>query len=190
MDWTIALNKDNNTLTPDGTRANSKPIYIPPGKVALISMFNMVTTYTLVDINGNPVPAVNPDGTYNQQATLYSDDCAIILKLSVGPIERDLLKDICACDTPNLGSLTQRMMDSRVITSEPVFQSTKEWGLTPCNNFALIPTPGLYMIQLLDPDQLDVAFIEYALLDVQDAAIIPDAFKLGSNRGVACGGTP
>ena len=80
------------------------------------------------------------------------------------------------------------MLDNRVITSEPVFQSSAEWALTPCNNFALIPTPGLYMIQLLDPDQLDVAFIEYAIMDVKDALIIPDAFKLGSNRSVSCGG--
>lgn len=188
MDWITALDKTRHTLTEDGRRANSKPIYIPPGKVALISMFNMVTSYQLVDINGNPTPAVNPDGTYNQQATLYSDDCAVIVKLSVGPIGKDLLADICACGTTNINSLTQSMLDNRVITSEPVFQSSTEWALTPCNNFALIPTPGLYMIQLLDPDQLDVAFIEYAIMDVKDALIIPDAFKLGSNRSVSCGG--
>jgi hypothetical protein len=35
---------------------------------------------------------------------------------------------------------------------------------------------------------LDVAFIEYAIMDVRDALIIPDAFKLGSNRSVSCGG--
>lgn len=187
MDWNIALNSANHTLSDDGTRANSKPIYIPPGKVALISMFNMVTTYDLVDINGNPTSPVNPDGTYNQQATLYSDDCAVILKLSVGKAQI-LATEFSKCETVDMASVLQTAIDARKITQEPVFQATKEWGLTPCNNFALIPTPGLYMIQLLDPEQLDVAFIEYAIMDVRDALIIPDAFKLGSNRSVSCGG--
>lgn len=188
MDWKIALDAKNYELTDDGKRANSKPIYIPPGKVALISMFNLVTTYELVDINGNPTPAINTDGSYNQQATLYSDDCAVILKLSVGAAQ-NVAEQIAPCSPKDMAGVLQAISDARKITQEPVFQSSAEWSLTSCNNFALIPTPGLYMVQLLDPQQLDVAFIEYTLLDVADAMIIPDAFKLGSNRSVSCGGT-
>lgn len=186
MDWKIALDAKNYELTDDGKRANSKPIYIPPGKVALISMFNLVTTYKLTDVNGNPTSAVNPDGSYNQQATLYSDDCAVILKLSVG-VAQNVAEQIAPCTAEDMTSILQAISDARKITKEPVFQSSAEWSLTSCNNFALIPTPGLYMVQLLDPQQLDVAFIEYTLLDVADAIIIPDAFKLGSNRSTTCG---
>jgi hypothetical protein len=176
MDWNIALNAANHTLSDDGTRANSKPIYIPPGKVALLSMFNMVTTYDLVD-------KVLPDGVTHK--VLTSNDCAIVVKLSVGK-SQTIIDKFTKCETLDISSILQDMLDARKITQEPVYQGGEEWGISPCNNMVLIPTPGLYMVQILDPQQLDVAFIEYTLLDVADAVIIPDEFKLGYGSPSMC----
>lgn len=38
MDFNIALDKDNHALINGGTTAQSNIIYIPPGKVALMSL--------------------------------------------------------------------------------------------------------------------------------------------------------
>ena len=49
------------------------------------------------------------------------------------------------------------------------------------HNYALIPVPGLYLIELFDVNQFDIAYIEYTLLSVADSMAIPDDFKLGSS---------
>lgn len=164
MEWTVALNKNNFQYAENGTAIDSKIIYIPVGKVALLSMYGMAI---------NLVP--NAQGT-----ALESDSCGIIMKLTMSPAN-DLGLDISACESPNkLQEALDKLLASRTIFKEDVVQCTSPWALNPCNNFSMIPTPGMYQVRIYDVNQLDDIHIEYALLDVAAAAAIPDDFKLGS----------
>lgn len=161
MDWKIALDINNHTLIEGGTKAESSVIYIPVGKVALLSMYNMLATIDYVD------------------GVLSTDDCAEVQKLSFGATPE--LAEFVACGASrNLNSEMASALSKRRLFKEPVTQCGQCWTINPCNNFVMIPTPGYYSIVLYDVDQIDVAYIEYAILDVADAAAIPDEFKLGS----------
>ena len=169
MDWTIALDKDNYTLTNSGTTADSNIIYIPPGKTALLSLYNMTLSAEL------------------QNGVLTSNDCATIIKLSFGKTPEITAKMDCT----NMVNLTRELnyaLTKRKVLSEPVEQCCKSWTLNSCNNYALIPVAGFYRVRLHDVDQLDEVYIEYTLLDVQDTVSIPDAFKLGGSG--CCEQTP
>lgn len=161
MDWIIALDNNHHTLIEDGTKAESGIIHIPVGKVALLSMYNMLAT---IDYN---------DGV------LSTDDCAEIQKLSFGATP-ELAKFVECGHNRNLSNEMLSALRSRRMFKEPVTQCSQCWTINPCNNFVMIPTPGFYSIILYDVDQVDVAYIEYVLVDVADAAAIPNEFKLGS----------
>ena len=45
---------------------------------------------------------------------------------------------------------------------------------------ALIPVPGFYVLETDDVDQLSTAYVEYAVIDANQASVIPDGFKLGN----------
>lgn len=161
MEWMIALDKDHHTLIEGGAKAESSIIYIPVGKVALLSMYNMLVT---IDYDG---------------VTLETDDCAEIQKLSFGATPE--LAPMVECGkNRNLNVEMLKAMQSRRMFKEAVTQCSQCWTIHPCNNFVMIPTPGFYSIILYDVDQIDTAYIEYVLIDVADAAAIPDDFKLGT----------
>lgn len=161
MDWKIALDINHHTLIEGGAKAESSIIHVPVGKVALLSMYNMLAT---IDYDGE---------------TLSTDDCAEIQKLSFGKTP-DLAPQVECGKNRNLTSEMLSAINSRRMFKEPVTQCGQCWTINPCNNFVMIPTPGFYSIILYDVDQVDVAYIEYVLIDVADAAAIPDEFKLGS----------
>lgn len=164
MDWTVVLNNKHHTLTQEGTRAESRLMYIPPGKVGLISMYNMVSEIKIIGSG--------------RDAVLSTSACARLLKVSVAPSGN--LPKLASCDSYlDLRREHERLLEDRVLTKEPIYQCGEEWNITPCNNMALIPVPGLYLIELFDVDQLEEAYIEFITLDVAAAAIIPDAFKMG-----------
>lgn len=161
MDWIIALDINNHTLIEGGAKAESNIIHIPVGKVALLSMYNMLAT---IDYDG---------------VTLETDDCAEIQKLSFGATPE--LAPLVKCgENRNLSREMLAAINARRLFKESVTQCSQCWTIHPCNNFVLIPTPGFYSIILYDVDQIDTAYIEYALMDVADAAAIPDDFKLGT----------
>ncbi len=160
MDWIIALDKDHHALIEGGTKAESSIIYIPAGKVALLSMYNMLAT---IDYDG---------------VNIETDDCAEIQKLSFGATTE--LAPIIECGkNRNLNAEMLNAIQSRRMFKESVTQCSQCWTIHPCNNFVMIPTPGFYSIILYDVDQIDTAYIEYALIDVADSIAIPDDFKLG-----------
>ena len=161
MDWIIALDVDHHALIEGGAKAESEIIHIPAGKVALLSMYNMLAT---IDYDG---------------VTLESDDCGEIQKLSFGATP-ELAPQIECGKNRNLNSEMLRAIQNRRLFKEPVTQCSQCWTIHPCNNFVMIPTPGFYSVILYDVDQIDTAYIEYILIDVADAAAIPDDFKLGS----------
>jgi len=161
MDWKIALDAKHHTLIEGGTKAESSIIYIPPGKVALLSMYNMLAT---IDYDGE---------------NLSTDDCAEIQKISFGATP-DLAPAIECGENRNLTREMLAAINSRRMFKEPVTQCSQCWTIHPCNNFVMIPVPGFYSVILYDVDQVDEAYIEYILLDVADAAAIPDDFKLGT----------
>lgn len=161
MDWKIALDINNHTLIEGGEKAESNIIHIPPGKVALLSMYNMLAT---VDYDG---------------VTLETDDCAEIQKLSFGATPELAPLVGCGMDR-NIEREMKSALAKRRMFKEPVTQCGECWSIHPCNNFVMIPTPGYYSIILYDVDQIDVAYIEYIIIDVADSAAIPNEFKLGS----------
>lgn len=167
MDFTILFDKDHRTLASNGKSAFSDILYIPPGKTALLSLYNMVNELNLVK------------DEKTGKMSLQSDDCAVIHKLSLGQTGDIARKLECGERVDVTGEL-KRLLYNRRLFHEPVYQCGCSWTLNPCNNFALIPTPGFYMLELFDVNQFDTAYVEYALLSVADSLAIPDDFKMGS----------
>lgn len=165
MDWTIVLDRKTHTLTQEGTRAESRMMYIPPGQVGIISMYNMVEEAV---IEGEGADAV-----------IMTKGCARILKVSVARSKN--LPELANCgQVIALDREHEKLLAERKITKEPMFQCGQEWNISPCNNMQVITIPGLYIIELFDTDQLDEAYIEFIAVDVATASIIPDSFKLGA----------
>ena len=165
MDFYIALDKDNHKLVNDGKTAQSNIIYIPKGHTALVSLYNMTTIVKLEEENGEKV--------------LTNKSCLTIKKLSFGRTGN--ISALYECDKHfNLVAKAQKLLDERRVFAEPVVQDCCAWSINPCNNMALIPTPGLYILETDDIDQLNNAYVEYAILTVDEAKAIPYDFRLGN----------
>ena len=168
MDWTIAFDKTHRIISEDGKSAYSDFIYVPVGETALLSLYNM--------FNGL---AVKTDPTTGK-SSLIADNCATIHKVSLGPTG-DVARELECGERVNILGELKTLLYERRVFHEPVYQCGEKWVLNPCNNYALIPVPGLYLIELFDVNQFDTAYIEYTLLSVADSMAIPDDFKLGSS---------
>lgn len=165
MDFYTALDKDNHKLVNDGKTAQSNIIYIPKGHTALISLYNMTNIVKLEDENGEKV--------------LTNKSCLTIKKLSFGRTGN--VSAIYECDTHvNLVAEAQKLLADRRVFAEPVLQDCCPWTINPGNNMALIPTPGFYVPETDDLDQLNTAYVEYAVLTADEAKAIPNGFKLGN----------
>ena len=165
MDWTIVLDHKIHTVTQEGTRAESRLMYIPPGKVGIISMYNMSQEITVTGTGASAMVEVS--------------GCARILKVSVAKSGK--LAELVSCgEHVDLRREHERLMAERVIKKEPMFQCGQEWNISPCDNMQVISIPGLYIIELFSVDQLQDAYIEFIAVDVTAASIIPDSFKLGA----------
>lgn len=165
MDWTTVLDRKTHTLTQEGTRAESRMMYIPPGQVGIISMYNM--TQEIVVEGTGPTAEVSLTG------------CARVLKVSVA--RAGSLPQMGNCgEVIDLYREHEKLLAERRITKEPLYQCGREWNLTPCDNMQVITLPGLYIIEMFDVDQLEEAYIEFIAIDVATAMIIPDSFKLGA----------
>lgn len=168
MDYTILFDKTHRTLSSNGTSAFSDIVYIPQGKTALLSLYNMTNSLKLkTDKNGKKF--------------LESDDCGIVHKLSLGQTGDIARKLECGQRADVVGELKSLLYNRRLF-HEPVYQCGCQWAINPCNNYILIPTPGFYMLEFFDVNQFDTAYVEYALLSVADSLAIPDDFKLGSRK--------
>lgn len=167
MDYTILFDKDHRTIASNGKSAYSDILYVPPGKTALLSLFNMINELNLIKDEATG------------KMSLQSDDCAVVHKLSLGQTGDIARKIECGERVDVTGELKSLLLNRRLF-HEPVYQCGCSWTLNPCNNFALIPTPGFYMLEFFDVNQFDTAYVEYALLFVADSLAIPDDFKLGS----------
>lgn len=166
MNYTILFDKAHRTLAEHGTKAFSDILYIPNGQVALLSMFNMYNEVRMTK-NGNG------------ETELVANDCAVVHKLSLGTTG-DITRKIECGERVNINGELRSLLENRRLFHEPVYQCGCTWSLNPCNNFALIPTPGFYMLEFFNPNQFDTAYVEYVLLSVADSMAIPDDFKLGS----------
>lgn len=165
MDFRIAVDKDNYKLINDGKTIQSHIIYIPPGHVALLSLFNMVNTAKL-------------DGTQ-----IVSKSCLTVKKLSFSRTGDISDGNLDLCDkTTNIVREAEKLLKSRTIKSEPVYQGCCPWFVDPSHNFSLIPTPGFYVLETDEIDQLETMYVEYAILTAEQALAIPNGFKLGNNH--------
>lgn len=165
MDFYTALDKDNHKLVNDGKTAQSNIIYIPKGHTALVSLYNMTTVVKLEDENG--------------EKALINKSCLTIKKLSFGRLGN--ISARYECDTHiNLLAKAQQLLADRRVFAEPVIQDCCVWSINPGNNMALIPTPGFYILETDDIDQLNNAYVEYAILTVDEAKAIPYDFRLGN----------
>lgn len=167
MDHIILFDKDNQTIASNGKSAFSNILYIPPGKTALLSLYNMISEIDLVKDEKT--------GAFS----LQSDDCVKIHKLSFGAT-KDIARKIRCGERVDVNGELKALLRDRRVFREPVYQCGCAWGINPCNNFALIPTPGFYVLEFFDVNQFDLAYVEYALLSVADSMAIPNEFKMGS----------
>lgn len=166
MDFSILFDKEHQTLSANGISAFSDILYIPPGKTALLSLYNMVNELNLVK---DPKTG---------KFSLVSDDCVVVHKLSLGET-KDIARKLECGERVDLTGELKALLYNRRLFHEPIYQCGCSWTLNPCNNFALIPTPGFYMLEFFDVNQFDTAYVEYALLSVADSLAIPNDFKLG-----------
>ena len=166
MDFTILFDKNNRKLENNGRVAFSNVLYVPPGKAALLSMYNMTGNQELVT-----------DPATGKQSIVYRD-CVVVHKISYGRVEPFMAEAKCNSMVDMIGEV-QKLIAKRRVFFEPVVQKGCSWTLDACNNFALLPVPGFFMLEFTDPNQFDTAYVEYALLNTQDTVTIPDAFKIG-----------
>lgn len=167
MDNTILFDINHRMISIDGRSAFSDVVYIPVGKTALLSLYNMTNDISLDK---------DPDtGKY----VLKNDSCVIVHKLSFSQTG-DIARKLECGEVVNIQDALNALLQKRRLMYEPVYQCGQAWKINPCNNFVLIPTPGFYMLEVMDINQFDTAYIEYHLLSVQDSLSIPDDFKLGS----------
>lgn len=161
MNFYIALDKDNHKLVNGGATIQSHIIYIPPGNVALLSLYNMIRIARLED------------------KSVVDKSCLTVKKLSfshTGDIDVPYM-----CDkTINLVEEAEKLLRNRTVLAEPVYQCGCPWTINPCSNFSLIPTPGFYVLETDELDQLSEMYVEYAVLPASAVSAIPDDFKLGS----------
>lgn len=169
MDFTILFDQTHHTLANHGKTARSDILYIPRGHTALLSLYNMT----------NDLHLVKDDKT--GQISLRSENCAVVHKLSLGKTG-DIARKLKCGERLDIKSELDSLLYNRRVFHEPVYQNGCSWVLNPCDNFALIPTPGFYIVELFDVNQFDVAYIEYVILSVADSMVIPEAFKLGGKR--------
>lgn len=166
MNTKILYDNVNRMFSSDGKTVFSTLLFIPVGKTALLSLYNMYNELYL---------ETNNDGEKN----LVDKSCIVVHKLSIGDTQNITKKDLECNESFNILSEMRRLLEDRRVFHEPVYQNGKAWVINPCNNFALISTPGFYMLELHDPNQFDVAHIDYTLLSVSDSLAIPNEFKLG-----------
>ena len=125
MDWTIVLDRKTHTLTQEGTRAESRMMYIPPGQVGIISMYNMVEEAVIEGVGAD--------------AVIVTKGCARILKVSVARSKN--LPELLSCgQVIALDREHEKLLAERKITKEPMFQCGQEWNISPCNNMQVIKT--------------------------------------------------
>jgi hypothetical protein len=60
------------------------------------------------------------------------------------------------------------------------------WGLTACQNLALLTVPGSYRLNLNDVSAIGTVYIEAVEIDAQAAALVPNDLFLGA-QSCACG---
>lgn len=166
MDFTILFDKNHRKLADNGLTAFSDVLYIPPGKAALLSMYNMVSSSEVV---------VDPQ---TGKKDVVFKDCITIHKISYGRVDPLVINAKCQ-DHIDLAGEVQKLLARRRVFFEPVMQDGCSWTLDACNTFALLPVPGFFMLEFTDPNQFDTAYLEFALLDIRDTIAIPDAFKIG-----------
>lgn len=167
MDYTILYDKDHRIITNHGKSAYSDILHIPPGYTALLSLYNMINEFHLVKDSNTG------------KTSLQSDDCAIVHKLSFGKTG-DIGIDFKCGERIDITGKINELLYNRRIFHEPVYQNGCKWSLNPCDNYALIPTPGFYMLEFFSDEQFDTAYVEYTILSVADSMAIPNTFKLGS----------
>lgn len=171
MDWTILFDKKHQIISEDSKVAYSDILYIPVGKTALLSMYNMINEAYIVK-----------DPETGKPISMDLNPCVVVHKLSLGQTGDVARKIACDEKVNILGELKTLLLERRVF-HEPVYQCGEQWILSPCDNFALIPTPGFYMLEMRDLHQFETAYIEYALLSVAESLAIPDDFKMGELLG-------
>ena len=49
-----------------------------------------------------------------------------------------------------------------------------------CNNYKVLTVPGFYMFAQDDMEQLESAYMEVAIMPVEDMVLTPDAIKFGA----------
>lgn len=165
MDFRIALDKANHILVDNGTTIQSRIIYIQPGNVGLLSLYNMTIQYAL-DKAGDT-------------SAVVSKSCLTLKKMSFGEVKEKDIEIICGQHI-NIKDEYEKLLKNRRVFSEPVYQCGSVWAINPCNNYVLIPIPGFYVLETKELDQLDTMYVEYATLPATQAIAIPDGFKLGA----------
>lgn len=165
MNFEPLYDRETNKTADNGKTVFSDYLYIPPGKVALVSLFDMQE-------------AVEQKRDDNGKLVLERKDCIKVYKLSLGKTG-DLKEKIECNKIADVQSALNTLLQDRRIRRELVTQCGENWIINPCNNLVLITVPGVYMLELYDEAQFDSAYIEYSLINAQDSIAIPDSLKLG-----------
>nr|DAD83165.1 MAG TPA: hypothetical protein [Podoviridae sp. ctlpi2] len=166
MNKVILFDRSHRHLEENGTVAFSDILYVPPGRTALLSLYDM-----------RAIGYLNTDPQTGKK-TVDIPACVMVHKLTLAPTG-DLLRRLNCGDYFNVQAELQRLLMERGVRREPVFMCGEPWQISPCNNMAVIALPGFYMLAVCDAAQFDTTYIESTLLTAEESAVIPDYFKLG-----------
>lgn len=166
MDFNILYDKNNRVLAENGKNAFSDILYIPSGKVALVSIYNMISSLDIVKDKATG------------RHSLQSNDCAVVHKISFSRTDPLVKKFMCG-EKINIDMELRSLLLSRRMRHEPVYQCFDAWMISACSNIVVITVPGFYMLEFFDADQFDSIYVEYAIIDASDSLAIPDSIKIG-----------
>lgn len=167
MNTDILFDKDHQTISDDGRSAFSEILYIPVGKVALLSLYNMFSELKMVtdEVTG--------------KKSLDDFSCVVVHKMSLSHTGNVIVKPRCG-GVLDIRSEEYKLLWDRQVRHEPVYQCGCQWTINPCNNMAILPIPGFFQLEFVDPNQFNTAYVEFSFLTVAESLAMPDDFKLGS----------
>ena len=137
------------------------PVFVvPPGYISLLSLFGMNRAFKGFE-----------DGTYEVS-------CIKVQKVIMSG--HAIPQTNGSCGSPSLQQVLDKMPRNAVDRFEDVMQKCGHWTIDPCSNYAAITVPGAFQLKVADDAQLGEFYVEQVTMKIQDAAMIPMGFILGS----------
>lgn len=166
--YRIIFDKKTAAVEESGKRAYSSIFYVPPGKAAVISLYNAQSRLELEKDPNDP-----------NKSKLTEKGCFVLHKLSFGETS-EVTRRLQCHELISLRDIYALQRATQRIFHEPVITCKEQWTMDGCNNYKVLTVPGFYMFSQDDMEQLESAYMEVAVMPVEDMVLTPDAIKFGA----------